>query len=132
MTGTFDNARGAALAGGLTPLAIVGGIIVTNVINQLEPPPGIQHYFHLRGNLENGFNPEDLDDIANPSVRQTIDGYELSRTSAIPNGQEKWTWYLQDKRYLQLKNGALGIYHEKRKEGRRLLLLKYAKNDNAY
>ncbi|MEX2233104.1 MAG: hypothetical protein WD824_13160 [Cyclobacteriaceae bacterium] len=112
----------------MTPLGILAGLIVANVINQLEAPPGVQQYFYMKGNPEQGFDFEPLENNPAPSVRQIIDDYEISRTSAIPKGEEKWSWFLQYKGYLELKDGgALGIYHEKRKDEKKLILLKYKK-----
>jgi len=125
VAGTFSNSKGVATAGGMSPVGILVGLVVANVVNQLEPPPGIQNYFYLRGNAEKGFELEPAQDNPSPSVRQVIDQYEISQTSAVPKGKEKWSWYLQDKGYLALEDGALGIYREKRKNEKKLILLKY-------
>ena len=126
VAGTFENSKGMSGPVGVFPLGIFVGMVVANMVNQLEPPPGIQNYFYLRGNAEKGFELETAQDNPSPSVRQVIDQYEISQTSAVPKGKEKWSWYLQDKGYLALKNGALGIYREKRKGEKKLILLKYA------
>jgi hypothetical protein len=127
VTGTFQNSKGLAFSGGPSPLVILIGTLALNVVNQLEPAPGIQQYFYLKGNIERGFDFETMENIPAPSLRQTIDNYEISRTSGVPKDAEKWSWFLLYKGYLELKDGALGIYHEKRKAGRKLILLKYAK-----
>jgi hypothetical protein len=132
VAGTFSNNKGVATAGGMSPLGILVGLVVANVVNQLEPPPGIQNYFYLRGNAEKGFELEPAQGNQTPSVRQIIDQYEISRTSAVPKGQEKWSWYLQDKGYLALDHGAVGIYREKRKSEKKLILLKYGDNGGEF
>ena len=124
-SGTFQNSKGVVLAGGMSPAAILAGLLIHNFVNQLQPPPGIQHYFHLKGNLEKGFELEGVQNGSPRSTRQLIDDYEISRTSGVPKGAEKWSWFLLYKGYLQIKNGALGIYVEKRKDQKKLILLKY-------
>jgi hypothetical protein len=66
---------------------------------------------------------EPFENNSAPSVRQVIDAYEISWKSGVPKNEEKWGWFLLYKGYLELKDGALGIYHEKRKIGRKLILL---------
>lgn len=124
-SGTFQNSKGVVLAGGMSPAAILAGLLIHNVVNQLQPPPGIQHYFSLKGNLGKGFELEGVQNGSPRSIRQLIDDYEISRTSGVPKGEEKWSWFLLYKGYLPIKNGALGIYVEKRKDQKKLILLKY-------
>lgn len=125
VTGTFQNSKGAVIVGGISPLAVLAGLVVANVINQLEGPPGIQQYFYLTGNVDKGFDFEPFENISAPSVRQIIDQYEISKTSGVGKNEEKWSWFLLHKGYLGLNDGGLGIYHEKRKHQNRLILLKY-------
>ena len=125
MTGTFLNSKGVVLAGAATPLGILTGLIVANIINQLEPPPGLQQYFYITGNVEKGFDIEPLQNISTPSLQQIIDGYERLRTSGAPKDEEKWNWFLYYKGYMDFDSGALGIYYEKRKNDKKLILLKY-------
>jgi hypothetical protein len=127
LTGTFQNSKAVALPAGGTPLAMLTTLVIKNVINQLEAPPGINKYFSLTGNVDKGFDFEPVENNSSPSLRQIIDDYEISRTSGVPKNAEKWSWFLLYKGYLQLQDGALGIYHEKRKEGKKLILLKYTK-----
>lgn len=125
VTGKFQNAKDVTVVGGLNPLAILTGLVVHNVINQLEPRPGVNEYFYLTGNLQKGFEFEPVEHNPTPSLRQIIDDYEISRTSGVPEGEDKWNWFLQYRGYLELEDGALGIYQEKRKNVKKLIFLKY-------
>lgn len=60
---------------------------------------------------------------------QKIDNYEISRTSGVPKDTEKWNWFLYYKGYMELNSGALGMYYEKRKNDKKLILLKYKKSE---
>ena len=127
VTGTYDNSKGVAGAAAMTPLGYLAGLIVFNVINQLEGPPGLTTYFYLKGNAQDGFEFEPVENNPSPSLRQVIDDYEISRTSGVPRNEEKWSWFLTYKGYLEFNGGALGIYQENRKKDKKLILMKFDK-----
>jgi hypothetical protein len=79
-----------------------------------------KRYLILKGNKEMGYDFEALENNPNPSIRQAIDEYEISRTTGRAKGLPNWN--LKYKAYFQLNDGVLGIYQE---SGKKLTVLKY-------
>lgn len=104
---------------------IVGAFIVARIIENTREGPNTSWYFYLKGNVENGFEFEPGKDHPDPGVRQIIDQYEVKREHEVEKNLDRWSLYLVSRGYIPWKNGALGIYQEKRNRDDKLILLKY-------
>jgi hypothetical protein len=133
--GTFFNDKdpGSFSGIGSNPLLGIVAFIITRSIGQLREPPGVSDYISLIGSPAKGFEFESIrnnNSTTAPSIRRVIDTYELKKETDVKSS-ERWSLFLQFKGYAELKNGALGVYQEKRNRDKKLVLLKYEAKEKA-
>ena len=103
--------------GRFVPIPSALGLLISSAINDIFTN---DLYFTLTGSPEIGFDFERLKDISTRPLFRVIDEFEISHTSKAPKGVKPLHWSF--KGYVELTDGALGIYQE---AGKRLTLLKY-------
>jgi hypothetical protein len=124
--GNFYDQNGPGIVAGVpNPLLMLTTFFASHAVKGLMEGPALSTYAYLKGNVSKGFEFEPVKQNPSASLRQRIDNYEISRDTDVKESIDRWFLYLEYKGYLELKKGAIGIYQEKRKNVRKMILLKY-------